>query len=161
MSDSEVKEQIGKSLGRIPSGIAILTTQHGENKGVLLASWFQQCSFEPPMVTVAMKKGRTAEGILQASGKFVLNLLYTKQKDIMAHFAKGFDPGQDPFDGVETETHQLGIPVLKSCLSFLECQVRHLYDAGDHQLIVGEIINAGSQEEGQPMVHIRRNGFSY
>lgn len=159
--DEKVKEKIGKALGRIPSGLAILTTQQNENKGAMLASWFQQCSFEPPMVSVAMKKGRAAEGVLQAAQKFVLNILHTNQKDMLAHFGKGFKPGQDPFVGVETETQVTGLPILKTCLCFLECQVKQIYEAGDHQIVLGEIVNAGAEEEGQPMVHLRRNGFNY
>ncbi|MDX1386173.1 MAG: flavin reductase family protein [bacterium] len=158
---SDLKDRIGKSLGRIPSGVAILTAQHGEDKGAMLASWFQQCSFEPPMVSVAMKKGRSAEGVLQASEKFVLNILHTNQKDMLGHFGKGFKPGEDPFAGIETETQETGLPILKKCLCFLECQVRHIHEGGDHQIIVGEVINAGAEEDGQPMVHLRRSGFTY
>lgn len=161
MSDSTKQEMIGKSLGRIPSGVAILTTQHGKDRGAMLASWFQQCSFDPPMVSVAMKKGRSAETVLEASEKFVLNILHTNQKDVLAHFGKGFSPGEDPFAGVETETAQTGLPVLKHSLCFLECQVRHIYEAGDHRLFVGEILNGGMEEDGAPMVHLRRNGFNY
>ncbi len=161
MSESNSKENIGRSLGRIASGVAILTTANEGDNGAMLASWFQQCSFDPPMVTVAMKKGRAAEPIVKAAEKFVLNILHTGQKELLSHFGKGFKPGEDPFKGIEIEAHQTGLPVLKNCLCFLECQVRHQYDAGDHQIFVGEVLNAGIEEEGQPMVHVRRNGFNY
>lgn len=161
MGESDSKERIGRSLGRIPSGIAVLSTQKGDQKGAMLASWFQQVGFEPPMVSVAMKKGRSAEGVLQSSEKFVLSILHTNQKDMLAHFGKGFDPGTDPFSGIETETRTTGVPILKNCLCFLECQVRHIFEAGDHNIVVGEVVDAGMEEEGQPMVHIRRNGFNY
>ena len=156
-----LKDRIGKSLGRIPSGVAILTTQQNGQKGAMLASWFQQVSFEPPMVMIAMKKGRSAENVLRASEKFVLNILHTNQKDTMGHFGRGFKPGEDPFKGIETEKGKSGVPVLKCCLCFLECEVRHIFEAGDHNLFVGEVIEAGMEEEGQPMVHVRRNGFYY
>jgi flavin reductase (DIM6/NTAB) family NADH-FMN oxidoreductase RutF len=161
MVDKDTHERIGKSLGRIPSGVAILTTQHGGDKGAMLASWFQQVSFEPPMVVIAMKKGRSAQDVLRSSEKFVLNILHTNQKDVMAHFGRGFKPGEDPFAGIEIKNGKTGIPVLKCALCFLECHVRHIYEAGDHHLFVGEVIEAGMEEEGQPMVHVRRNGFNY
>jgi len=161
MSENEVKERIGKSLGRIPSGVAVLSTQQGSTKGAMLASWFQQVGFEPPMVSVAMKKGRAAQELLQSSEKFVLSILHTNQKDMLAHFGKGFEPGVDPFEGVETETQTTGLPILKHCLCFLECQVRHIFEAGDHNIVVGEVLDAGMEEEGSPMVHVRRSGFHY
>jgi flavin reductase len=118
-------------------------------------------SFEPPMVVIAMKKGRSAEGVLRASEKFVLNILHTNQKDMMAHFGKGFKAGENPFAGIEIKSGKTGVPVLKCSLCFLECQVRYIYEAGDHHLFLGEVIEAGMKEEGQPMVHVRRNGFNY
>ncbi len=161
MSETEIRERIGKSLSRIVSGVAILTCQQENERSAMLASWFQQCSFDPPMVMVAMKKGRSVEDNLKSSGKFVLNILHTGQKDMLAHFGRGFKPGENPFQGIEIETGSTGLPVLKHSLCFLECQIRHHYDAGDHQIFVGEVVHAGSEEEGQPMVHLRRSGFHY
>ena len=161
MSEDNPKEKIGHALGRIASGVAILTTQDGETPGAMLVSWYQQASFEPPMLSFAIKRGRPMAEMIQHSKKFAFNILHTGQKDMIAHFGKGFEPGQDPFAGIKTERLSLGVPVLKNSLCFLECELRHQYDAGDHQLFVAEVVNAGSEEEGQPMVHIRRNGFNY
>ncbi len=161
MADNELKEKIGRSLGRIPRGVAILTTFFEAKPCAMLASWFQQAGFEPPLISVAIKKGRPVEEVIQSAEQFVLNILHTGQKDMLGHFGKGFGPGEDPFQGMETETHQTGIPILKHCLCFLECKLRHVYDSGDHHLFIGEILYAGSAEDGQPMVHVRRSGFNY
>jgi flavin reductase (DIM6/NTAB) family NADH-FMN oxidoreductase RutF len=101
------------------------------------------------------------EEVIQSAEQFALNILHTGQKDLMAHFGKGTAPDEDPFQGIPTEKHLTGIPILKHCLCFLECKLRHVYDSGDHHLFIGEVINAGYEEEGQPMVHVRRSGFNY
>src|SRR5262245_4141735 len=111
MSDDPLKDKIGRGLGRIPSGVAILTTKNGGDTGAMLASWFQQAAFDPPLVSVAIKKGRPVGTVLASSKKFVLNILHTGQKDMLVHFGKGFEPGENPFKGVATETHQTGLPV--------------------------------------------------
>ena len=157
----DLKDKIGHSLGRVVSGVAVLTTQQGEQPAAMLASWYQQASFEPPLISVAIKRGRPVGEILQTSKKFVLSILHTGQKDMLGHFGKGFEPGQNPFQGIKTEKQKTGIPILKNCLCYLECELRATYDTGDHQIYIGEIINAGSEEEGQPMVHVRRSGFNY
>ncbi|MFO1519116.1 MAG: flavin reductase family protein [bacterium] len=161
MSENHSKDSIGKALGRIASGVGILTALHQKEAGAMLSSWFQQTSFDPPMISVAVKKGRSVGEMIQASGKFVLNLLHTGQKNMLVHFGKGFDSGQDPFQGIAIEKHKTGLPILKEALCFLECELRHVHPAGDHVLYVGEVIHAGSEEEGPPMVHLRRNGFNY
>ncbi len=157
----ELKEKIGKSLGRIPSGIAILTSQDGKEKAAMISSWFQQVSFDPPLITVAIKKGRWVGKLVQKTRKFALNILHTGQKNVLAHFGKGFESGQDPFVGLEIETFKTGVPVLKESLCFLECELREVFSAGDHQLYLAEVVHGGMEEEGQPMVHLRRNGFNY
>jgi len=157
----DVNDHIGKGLGRIVSGVGILTTFDKNQAGAMLASWFQQASFTPPMISVAIKKGRPVSELVTHSKKFVLNLLHTGQKNMLAHFGKGFEPGQDPFKGIAIEKKKTGIPVLKEALCFLECELREVFIAGDHQIFLGEVVNAGSEEDGSPMVHLRRNGFNY
>src|SRR5438128_1043891 len=107
------KEEIGKSLGRIASGVGIITTLDQSQPGAMLASWFQQASFDPPMITVAIKKGRAVSEGVKSSKKFVLNILHTGQKNMLAHFGKGFEPGENPFQGVDTEKKKTGVPILK------------------------------------------------
>ncbi len=161
MAENPSQEKIARSLGRIPSGVAILTTFHENVPGAMLASWFQQAGFEPPLVSVAIKKGRPVEEVIQSAEQFALCILHTGQKDMLSHFGKGFGPGEDPFKGIPTEKAKTGIPLLKNCLCYLECKLRHCYDSGDHHVFIGEVINAGHEEDGQPMVHLRRNGFNY
>jgi len=161
MRDKQSKEVVGKSLGRLVSGVGILTTLHKDQPGAMLSSWFQQASFDPPMITVAVKIGRPFSELMRGSGKFVLNILHTGQKNILAHFGKGFEPGQNPFKGIATKTQTTGVPILKEALCFLECELRNVYPTGDHYLYVGEVVGGGTEEEGAPMVHIRRSGFNY
>lgn len=159
--DEAKKEKIGKSLGRIPSGIAILTTKSEAGPTAMLSSWFQQVSFEPALVSVAIKSGRHVGEAIKKSRKFVLNILHTGQKNFLAHFGKGFEPGQDPFVGIAFETQDTGIAILKEALCFLECELQETLLTGDHEIFIGKVINGGIEEEGQPMVHLRRNGFNY
>lgn len=154
-------EKIGKALGKIPSGIGILTLQNNNLKAAMLSSWFQQVSFDPPLIAVAIKKGRWIGNEIEKAKKFALNLLHTGQKNMLAHFGKGFEPEQDPFVGITLDPAHNRIPILKEALCFLECELYQSYEAGDHQLYLGKVIQAGIEEEGQSMVHLRRNGFHY
>jgi flavin reductase (DIM6/NTAB) family NADH-FMN oxidoreductase RutF len=44
-----------------------------------------------------------------------------------------------------------GCPILKDCIAALECQVKHIYDPGNHTLFVGEILEAKSFSEEPPL----------
>lgn len=159
--DPNLKSQIGKSLGRIVNGVGILIAQYKNETSAMVVSWFQQASFDPPMITLAMKEDRMTGRVIRSSGHYVLNVLHTNQKNLIVHFAKGVEEGGDLFKGIPILKQKTGVPILKEALCFLECELRNVYPSGDHQLFLGEVINAGAQEEGAPMVHLRRSGFSY
>ena len=44
---------IASVLGRLPSGLFILTARRGADETGMLASWIMQAGFDPPMITVA------------------------------------------------------------------------------------------------------------
>ena len=66
---------VGWALGRIPSGCSIITARSASGRTGMLASWVQQCSFEPLMITTAVKKDRPVQKLIDESGAFVVNLL--------------------------------------------------------------------------------------
>ncbi len=153
--------QLAAALGRVPSGIFVVTvTRDGLTTG-MLASWVQQCSFRPPRLSVAIKPEREVVQLLPIGAAFTLNILEGSQTDIVAHFGKGFALSDDAFRGLVVDRRAAGGPVLTEALAFLDCEVVQRLAAGDHDLFVAEIRTGGVLDEGQPMVHIRKNGMHY
>ena len=42
------KKQVGKALGRVASGLYVVTAKYENKEDAVLASWVNQCSFDPP-----------------------------------------------------------------------------------------------------------------
>lgn len=145
------------ALGRVPSGLFVLTV--GETG--MLASWVQQCSFDPPQVTVAVQRGRPVHTLLVDRAPFALNLLPAGQSDLVRHFGRGFARGQPAFTGLEVGRTAAGAPVLRAALGHLACDVVGRFDAGDHDLIIGRVVGGALHSDGQPAIHIRKNGLKY
>ena len=161
MSDADRAKSWSAALGRIPSGLFIITARHGEAETGMLASWVQQCSFNPPQVSVALKSGRDVWRWLTPGATFVLNVLDDTQTDMIAHFGRGFDPDEPAFERLAVDRPDGAPPVLTEALAYLECQVVDRIPAGDHDLFLGRVLAGTLLEEGQPMVHIRKNGLHY
>ena len=149
-------------LGRVPSGIFILTIGTGPRATGMLSSWVMQAGFEPPMVSVAVKQGRYVCDWITAGEPFVLNLVGESQQELMKHFARGFEPGSPAFEGLAITHCARGVPVLKDALGHVECEpVRHV-DSGDHRIFVANVVRGKlNHADAKPMVHIRKSGAKY
>ena len=154
-----MNEAMAKALGRIPSGCAIVTARTETARTGMLASWVQQAAFEPPMVCVAIKRGRPIGSLIDASGHFVLNLLGADPKAMFKHFGKGFGPGKNAFAGLAAENVVGGVAI-PDRVGRLSVRVISKADAGDHDVYIGEVIEAEASD-GEPYVHLRKSGANY
>ena len=163
---STLNEQtLGPVLGKIPSGIFILTAGDGQEKTTgMLASWVMQASFQPPMVTVAVNQSRYLNDWLKDSPEMVLNLVGEDQTEFLKKYGRGFEPDEPAFEGMETHMTDSGIPILTTAIGYLQGKVVDSVRAGDHNIYVVEITGGALSESNElvgPMVHIRKNGFNY
>lgn len=163
--DDALRKEIGTVLGRVPSGIYILTVGDGQGRETgMLCSWVQQAAFEPPLLTLALKQGRYVNDWLLQTRRALLNLVGESGKELLGHFGRGFKIDEPAFDGIELTRLPNGLPVLTDALGYLDCEVISQTTAADHVIYVLEVKAAGAGEmlhEERPMVHVRKNGFHY
>jgi flavin reductase (DIM6/NTAB) family NADH-FMN oxidoreductase RutF len=127
----------------------------------MLVSWVQQCSFEPPLLSVALQRGRDITAWLTVDAVFTLNVLDDTQTDMIVHFGRGFALNEPAFEGLDVEGSGEGGPVLADALACLTCRVVAHYPAGDHDLVIGRVLSGRLLGEGVPMVHVRKSGMHY
>jgi flavin reductase (DIM6/NTAB) family NADH-FMN oxidoreductase RutF len=161
MKTDDPKRSLGAALGRVPSGIFIVTVRKWGQETAMLASWLQQCSFEPPRVSLAVQAAREVVHLLSPEATIAINILEASQTDMIAHFGKGFPLGVDAFEGIEIVRDEDNAPILAEALAVLEGRLIERFPAGDHDLFIIEIHAGRVLDEGQPMIHIRKNGFHY
>jgi flavin reductase (DIM6/NTAB) family NADH-FMN oxidoreductase RutF len=161
----DVHQTIGAVLGRTPSGLFVVTAADASGRETgMLASWIQQASFAPPMITVAVNQKRYLNRWLDEAPRLAVSVLGESHRDILRHFAAGFEPDEPAFAGVEFGRGTTGLPVLSRALGYLEGDVTARLACGDHAIYVVKITGAGAAEsvgQEKPMVHIRKNGFHY
>ncbi|MCG8447996.1 MAG: flavin reductase family protein [Pirellulales bacterium] len=148
-------------LGRVTSGIYILTAGSGDRATGMLASWVMQAGFEPPMVSVAIKSGRYVGEWLTNGEPFVLNVVAEKQFDFLKHFGSGFEPGEPAFDGISITHCPRGIPILTDCLGHLQCEPVSHADSGDHRIFLARVVRGKLSSDSPPMTHVRKSGSHY
>ncbi len=160
MADNPASESVDIALGRLPSGVSVATATHQGGSTGMLASWVQQVAFKPPMVCLAIKKGRPIEPIIDGSGKFVLNMIGEDSSAMFRRFSRSVAPGENAFAGLEVQQREAGV-VLKECIGHLACTVTAKHDAGDHNVYLAEVTAGCADPQAKPYVHLRNTGRSY
>jgi flavin reductase (DIM6/NTAB) family NADH-FMN oxidoreductase RutF len=154
--------QLGKAIGRIPSGVYILAARHNGTAVACMLSWVQQASFEPLTVSVAMAKDRAAYGPICYGKAFTLSVLPQGDTSLMKKYARGIKPGEDPFAGVSVGQTPSGQPYLADALAWVECRLTQACDfGGDHDLLVAQVTAGQILRDGASFTHLRGSGYHY
>jgi flavin reductase (DIM6/NTAB) family NADH-FMN oxidoreductase RutF len=155
------KEALAPALGRIVSGVYIATVSNEDKPDGMMASWVGQAAFDPPALMMSVNNTRDFKKYLSVGQRFSINILSKSNMDIFKNFAKPHN--EQKFDGIKLESGRVGqAPVFSDCVGYLDLVVKSSADAGDHTVYVGEIVGGAMlNEEAEPMVHIRKNGFQY
>lgn len=158
----ETKQAIGKALGKIPSGVYILTATHAGQSAAMMVSWAQQAAFSPPAVSIAMAKDRFIRQLIDAGGAIALSIIAKADNGLMKKYARGIPEGEDPFAGVSIGHTSGGAIYLTDALAWLECRLLKTCDFNaDHDLYIAEITAAHLLKDEPPFTHVRGNGFHY
>ncbi len=159
---ADTSDSTANALGRVASGLYIVTTGTGGEATGFLGSWVMQAGFEPPAVTVAVHRDRAVLSALRETGHFCVSILSPSSMNLLGHFAKGFKPGEDAFEGLDIALAASGVPYLTAAHAHLSCKIIGESEWSDHVVLCGQVVAgdcAGFDED--PAIHIRKNGKSY
>jgi flavin reductase (DIM6/NTAB) family NADH-FMN oxidoreductase RutF len=134
------------------SGVSVVTMQAAERRHGLTVSGFLGVSLEPPLVLVSIGQELTSAEVLKDSAAYAVNFLTEDQNDLSDRFA-GRLGDVDRFAGLTTHTVATGAPILDDCLAWLDCRVVSTQDVGDHTLYIGEVVAAGVNGSGKPLLY--------
>lgn len=126
----------------ISHGVYVVTVKTEDKVNGMTAAWVSQVSFKPLLVMVSIAPARFTHGLVKRSGYFAINALSDDQKDVAKHF--GFKSGRkvDKLRDIPYSDAKNGSPVLSDALAFVECKLVDTFEAGDHTLFVGEVVDA-------------------
>ena len=129
------------ALAQIPSALYVMTASRGRASGAVLASWVQQVSYEPPLVSVAIPRGRGIAPLIRDSRAFALSQIHPDDRLLPRRLRLTDDRDWTVLDTIPHETLATGSPCIKAAMAVLDCQVlRHLDVEADHELYIGHVV---------------------
>ena len=118
----------------------------------LAVNSFTSVSLRPPLIAFCVSRTSTTWPQLRTTGAFCVNVLGEDQEALSRTFAT---KGLDRFKGLGWRPAPSGAPVLAGILAWVDCVVDAEYEAGDHLLVVGRVLDLGLDHEGRPLVFYR------
>ncbi|HEY8490446.1 MAG TPA: flavin reductase family protein [Dehalococcoidia bacterium] len=145
--DGEARHRV---LEQFTYGVYAVTARDPAGRtAAFTASWVTQCSFQPPMVAVAVENGTDPMAALQPGATFAVNVLAAGQEEVARTLARRDDPQKA--GRVAYGQGSTGCPVLRDALGWVECRVTGSTPTGDHTLFLGEVLDAGAGGSGRPL----------
>ncbi len=144
-------------LGHFATGLTIVTAMDTQGDGPALpvgmaCNSFTSVSLEPPLVLFCAAKSSTTWPRIQAGGKWAANILGEDDEEVCRLFAQ---KDADRFAHMTFRPGLSGAPILDHTLAFVDCETEAEYDAGDHVIVVGRVLELGYQSEGRPLLFYR------
>lgn len=136
-------------MSRFASGVTVVSGMEGDEPVGFTCQSFISLSAEPAFVAIAPARTSTSWPRIARAGNFCVNVLADQQ----AQLAQGFAVSGGPkFDGVDWRPAPItGAPVIEGSLAWVDCRVELVHDAGDHELIIGKVLELGTGE-GLPLI---------
>lgn len=140
-----------------PTGVTIITVLDEDNYPIgLTANSFTSVSIDPLMVLWCIDKGSSSYQIFKNSNKFAVNILSDSQKDMCNAFARG--QVKDRFSGVGWNLSENDLPIIDDVFAVLECEKVNQIDAGDHLILIGQVIDLEKHNKSPMLYHNRTMG---
>ncbi len=137
----------------ITHGVYIITAQASGKKNGMTAAWVSQVSFNPPLIMVAIAPARFTHGLIKASGFFAINTLSEDQVELAKYFGTHSGKDVDKFSTIPYIEAGSGSPVLKEAMAYVECKLVNAFEAGDHTLFIGEVLEGEIlKPDKQPLI---------
>lgn len=132
------------ALGQFATGVTIVTTRDADGRAVgVTANSFNSVSLDPPLVLWSLARTARSMAAFEQSGQFAVHILASDQDVLSNRFASRTE---DKFTGLDVGED--GPPRISGCSARLVCNTRHMYEGGDHVIMVGEVVDYES--EGKP-----------
>lgn len=133
--------------------VILVVSRFGDIFNFAPYAWHMPVSIDPPLVVVGIRKSRDTYANLMDTGEFVIAVPDPDQIHAIRESAKSLPRDQSEFDTAgltPLKSEKISTPGVKECQVNLECKFLWERSAGDHQVIVGEVLNISLRDDLDP-----------
>jgi 3-hydroxy-9,10-secoandrosta-1,3,5(10)-triene-9,17-dione monooxygenase reductase component len=145
---------IKDAMSCFTTGVTVVTAHtQGLDWGMTCNS-FNTVSLDPAMVLWSVRKTSASHEAFVAAGGYMVNVLGAQQKDIALKFAQGTQTERFADQALVRGVNQH--PRLDGVIAWFDCRIAQVVSAGDHDILIGEVLDFGVQA-GHGLAYAQRS----
>lgn len=148
------RDEFREVMAHHPAGVAIITLA---GPAGLTVTSFSSASLDPPLVSFYIGHGSSNIPAVRRASHFAVNLIGAGQPELAARFAR---KGEDRFaPPTRWQAGPHGLPLLTDATTHLICTRHSLQTVGDHELVIGTVVEA-TVRRGEPPLVYHQGGYA-
>ncbi|MEU1002665.1 flavin reductase family protein [Streptomyces tibetensis] len=136
---------------RHAAGVAVITARGEAGPVGFTATSLTSLSAEPPLLSFGVGTGASSWPAIATADHVGVHILGEHQQELAATFSRSgadrFGPPTDWREGPE------GVPLLDGVLAWLVGRVVARVPAGDHRLVIAEVVDGDPAGTGRPLLY--------
>ena len=146
-----------RAMGRFVTGVTMLTTRSRDVDYAMTASALTSVSLEPLLLLVCIEREARFHDTVIEAGVWGISVLSAADRWGADWLATRGRPLHGQLDRIaHHHGPRTGVALLDSALATFECRTTAVHPAGDHSIVVGEVVSvASATHSGEALVYYR------
>ena len=146
MREEPTRDRFRLAMGRFATGVTVLTTVTGGHDHAMTANAVASVSMEPMLVLACVEVDARFHDAVSEAGLWGISVLDAEQRPTADWLATQGRPLHGQLDRVPHHRGSTGVALLDGALATIECRTTDMHPAGDHSIVVGEVVSLGVAE---------------
>jgi flavin reductase (DIM6/NTAB) family NADH-FMN oxidoreductase RutF len=149
--------ELRRAMGAFATGVTVITAVDGGEPVGFTCQSFVSVSLEPPLMLFCADHRSRSWPRIRAAGRFCVNVLAEDQAEVCLRFGSGAGNGGagSRYDGLDWAPSRWGAPALGGVLLRVHAEVAQVHPAGDHDVVIGRILEVETVSEARPLIFFR------
>lgn len=144
-----------KAFFKLSYGLFVISSKYGDKINGYIANTAFQVTAEPPKLAISCHKDNLSSDIILKSKGFSISVLEKEtDPDLIGLFGYNSGKNKNKFEQTNYKYGKTGMPVvLDNTIAYFECEVVDVIDVGTHYLFIGQVVEAESLNESEPITY--------
>ncbi len=156
-SKVNIASDLKNAMRQLPFPVTIVTAAIGKEKRGITIGSFTSLSLDPPLISFNVDHDATIYDLITRATHYAVHIPQPEQSPLCDNFAVSGQSVEEQFDGVDHHRSGYGSPILSDVSTVIQCRAYDKIEAGDHTIIVGEVVEVTQDDKNPGVLYYDRS----